>query len=164
MAELAPGDISVTGGPDADSVPGDPVRYTIAFGQHFAGRDVQLSVDADGLTDEPVDAWPELVSTGADDEPSTDAGGAGTGEEVELESELAGGEVPDPEVTARSEREKLDAEVEAEVEKINRPAQRPVPAVRRMMEKSGDLESLRGGLREKKTLDFLIQHARVSAS
>jgi hypothetical protein len=32
-----------------------------------------------------------------------------------------------------------------------------------MMEKSGDLDSLKGGLREKKTLDFLIQHARVHA-
>ena len=29
---------------------------------------------------------------------------------------------------------------------------------------SGDLENLRGGLREKKTLDFLIQHAKVSAN
>jgi hypothetical protein len=30
-----------------------------------------------------------------------------------------------------------------------------------MMEKSGDLEALRMGLRERKTLDFLIQHATV---
>jgi hypothetical protein len=51
--------------------------------------------------------------------------------------------------------------VEAEVEKIARASQRPAPAVRRMMEKSGDLEALRMGLRERKTLDFLIGHATV---
>jgi trigger factor len=54
-----------------------------------------------------------------------------------------------------------DDEVEAEVEKIARASQRPVPAVRRMMEKSGDLEALRMGLRERKALDFLIGHATV---
>jgi trigger factor len=54
-----------------------------------------------------------------------------------------------------------DDEVEAEVEQIARASQRPAPAVRRMMEKSGDLEALRMGLRERKTLDFLIQHATV---
>jgi len=54
-------------------------------------------------------------------------------------------------------------EVDIEIERFAQAAQRPVPAVRRMMEKSGDLESLRGGLREKKTLDFLVQHAKVSA-
>jgi trigger factor len=53
-----------------------------------------------------------------------------------------------------------DEEIDAEVERFAEAAQRPAPAVRRMMEKSGDLESLRGGLREKKTLDFLIQNAR----
>ncbi len=56
-----------------------------------------------------------------------------------------------------------DDEVEAEVEKIARASQRPAPAVRRMMEKSGDLEALRIGLRERKTLDFLIGHATVRA-
>lgn len=56
-----------------------------------------------------------------------------------------------------------DAEVEAEVERIARASQRPAPAVRRMMEKSGDLEALRLGLRERKTIDFLIQHATVHA-
>jgi trigger factor len=55
-----------------------------------------------------------------------------------------------------------DADVEAEVEKLARAAQRPAAAVRRMMEKSGDLESLRHGLRERKTLDLLIEHARVT--
>ena len=65
---------------------------------------------------------------------------------------------------AIADREELtvaDAELEAEVEKIAKASQRPVPAVRRMMEKSGDLEALRHGLRERKTLDFLIQHASI---
>ena len=56
-----------------------------------------------------------------------------------------------------------DAEVEAEVEKFARASQRPAPAVRRMMEKSGDLDALRHGLRERKTLDLLIEHTRVTA-
>jgi trigger factor len=56
-----------------------------------------------------------------------------------------------------------DAELDAEIERIARASQRPAPAVRRMMEKSGDLEALRQGLRERKTLDFLIQHASIHA-
>jgi trigger factor len=56
-----------------------------------------------------------------------------------------------------------EPEVDAEVEKIARASQRPTPAVRRMMEKSGDLETLRAGLRERKTLDFLIEHATIRA-
>ena len=52
-------------------------------------------------------------------------------------------------------------EVDAEIEKFARASQRPAPAVRRMMEKSGDLDALRHGLREKKTLDLLIEHARI---
>jgi trigger factor len=68
---------------------------------------------------------------------------------------------------AIAERESIvatDEEVEAEIEKFAQAAQRPAPAVRRMMEKSGELENLRGGLREKKTLDFLIEHATVRAN
>ena len=55
-----------------------------------------------------------------------------------------------------------DAEVDTEIEKFARASQRPAPAVRRMMEKSGDLDALRHGLREKKTLDLLIEHARIT--
>ena len=55
-----------------------------------------------------------------------------------------------------------DEEVDAEVEKFARASQRPAPAVRRMMEKSGDLDALRHGLRERKTLDLLIEHTRVT--
>ncbi len=56
-----------------------------------------------------------------------------------------------------------DGDVEAEVEKIARASQRPAPAVRRLMEKSGDLEALRFSLREARTLDFLIQQARIES-
>jgi hypothetical protein len=31
-----------------------------------------------------------------------------------------------------------------------------------MMEKSGDLDALRHGLRERKTLDLLVEHTRVT--
>jgi trigger factor len=55
-----------------------------------------------------------------------------------------------------------DADVDAEIERLARASQRPAPAVRRMMEKSGDLEALRHGLRERKTLDLLIEHALVT--
>jgi trigger factor len=65
---------------------------------------------------------------------------------------------------AIAEREGLsatDADVDAEVEKIAQATQRPAPAVRRMMEKSGDLEALRHGLRERMTLDVVVRHAVV---
>ena len=56
-----------------------------------------------------------------------------------------------------------DEQVDAEVERIAQASQRPAPAVRRMMEQSGDLDSLRYSLREAKTLDFLIERAQVTA-
>jgi trigger factor len=67
---------------------------------------------------------------------------------------------------AIAERESLtvsDADVDAEVERIANAAQRPVPAVRKMMERSGDLEAVRRGLRERTTLDLLVRHAGVRA-
>ena len=51
--------------------------------------------------------------------------------------------------------------MDAEVDKFAKASPRPAPAVRRMMEKSGDLDALRHGLREKRTLDMLIEHARI---
>ncbi len=54
-----------------------------------------------------------------------------------------------------------DQEVEAEVEKIAQASQRPAPAIRRLMERSGDLAALRVSLREARTLNFLIQYARI---
>jgi trigger factor len=66
---------------------------------------------------------------------------------------------------AIAEKEEItasDADVDTEVEKFAQASQRPAPAVRRMMEKSGDLDALQHGLRERKTLDLLIEHARVT--
>jgi trigger factor len=54
-----------------------------------------------------------------------------------------------------------EADLDAEVEKIAQASQRPTPAVRRMMEKSGDLDRLRLSLRERMTLDRLISQARI---
>jgi trigger factor len=67
---------------------------------------------------------------------------------------------------AVAERESVavtDGDVDAEVESIATASQRPTPAIRRMMEKSGDLEALRASLRERKTLELLIEAARVTA-
>lgn len=65
---------------------------------------------------------------------------------------------------AIAEQEELspsEDEVTLEVERIAKASQRPVPAVRRLMEKSGDLEALGFRLREAKVLDVLIQHVNV---
>jgi trigger factor len=65
---------------------------------------------------------------------------------------------------AIAEREALtpgEADVDAEVEKLAAASRRPAPAIRRMMEKSGDLDALRHGLRERQTLDFLIGQAKI---
>ena len=56
-----------------------------------------------------------------------------------------------------------DADVDAEVEKIAVANNRPVPAVRRVMQDSGDLEGLRHSLRETRTLQFLISKSTVAA-
>jgi trigger factor len=56
-----------------------------------------------------------------------------------------------------------EPEVDAEVEKIAQASQRPTPAVKRMMERSGDLEALRRGLRDRMTLDLLVAHAKITA-
>jgi trigger factor len=56
-----------------------------------------------------------------------------------------------------------EPDVDAEVERIAQATQRPTPAVRRMMEKSGDLERLRLSLREHMTLDLLIERATIHA-
>ena len=54
-----------------------------------------------------------------------------------------------------------EADVEAEIERLAAASRRPAPALRRMMEKGGELEALRAGLREHQTLDLLIRHAAV---
>ena len=55
-----------------------------------------------------------------------------------------------------------EPDVEAELEKLAQASQRPLPAIRRMMEKSGDLEALRHGLRDRLTLDMLVSHAKIT--
>ncbi|HEV2054864.1 MAG TPA: trigger factor [Methylomirabilota bacterium] len=55
-----------------------------------------------------------------------------------------------------------DADVDAEVEKIAVANNRPVPAVRRIMQDSGDLDGLRHSLRETRTLEFLISKSTVT--
>ena len=50
-----------------------------------------------------------------------------------------------------------DADVDAEVERLAEASQRPAPAVRRMLEQSGDLQGIRHTLGERKTVDFLIE-------
>jgi len=66
--------------------------------------------------------------------------------------------IADQEAIAPSE-----ADVDAEVEKLAQASQRPTPAVRRMMEKSGDLDGLRQGLRDRMTLELLVANANVNA-
>jgi trigger factor len=56
-----------------------------------------------------------------------------------------------------------DAEVDAEIERIAEANQRPAPAVRRMMEQEGDLDGLKFSMRERRTVDFLVQHAQVTS-
>jgi trigger factor len=56
-----------------------------------------------------------------------------------------------------------DTDVDAEVEKLAQASQRPTPALRRMMEKSGDLEGLRQGIRDRMTLELLVANAKVKA-
>ncbi len=68
-------------------------------------------------------------------------------------------------IEAIAEKEGLqpsEADVEAEVERLARSSQRPAPAVRSMLERSGDLERLRISLMEKRTLDFLIERATIA--
>ena len=57
-----------------------------------------------------------------------------------------------------------DADVEAEVERLAQASQRPAPAVRSMLERSGDLDSIQHTLRERRTLDFLIEKNQIQAA
>ncbi len=62
------------------------------------------------------------------------------------------------------EREGLtvsEEEVEAEVTRIAAEAARPLPAVRSLLEKGGDLTRIRQTLLDQKTFNFLVDHARV---
>ena len=66
-------------------------------------------------------------------------------------------------IAARESIAPADVDVDAELEKVAQASQRPLPAVRRMMEKSGDLEELRRGLRDRLTLELLVGHAKIRA-
>jgi trigger factor len=50
-----------------------------------------------------------------------------------------------------------DSDVDAEIERVAQASQRPAPAVRRMLEQSGDLEGIRHSLGERRTVEFLIE-------
>jgi trigger factor len=50
-----------------------------------------------------------------------------------------------------------DSDVDAEIERVAQASQRPAPAVRRMLEQSGDLEGIRHSLGERRTIEFLIE-------
>ncbi len=54
-----------------------------------------------------------------------------------------------------------EEEVEAEVARIAAEAARPLPVVRSLLEKGGDLTRIRQTLLDQKTLNFLVDHARV---
>jgi trigger factor len=65
---------------------------------------------------------------------------------------------------ALAEREGLNPtedDVDGEIARLAEVAQRPAPALRRMMDKSGDLDGLRTGLRERQAMDFLVRHATI---
>jgi hypothetical protein len=55
------------------------------------------------------------------------------------------------------------ADVDAEFDKYASASQRTATAVRSSMQKSCDLDAMRHWMRERKTMDMLIEHARVSA-
>lgn len=65
-------------------------------------------------------------------------------------------------IAAQEGLEAAPGDVDAEVERLAQASQRPAPAVRAMLEKSGDLDGLRITLTEKRTLDFLIERAAIT--
>jgi trigger factor len=70
-------------------------------------------------------------------------------------------------IEAIAEKEGLqagDGDVDAEVERLAQASQRPAPAVRRMLEQSGDLEGIRHTLGERKTVDFLIEKNQANTA
>ncbi len=65
------------------------------------------------------------------------------------------------EIARREGIEVLEPELEAEVTRIAERTKQPREKLRAHMEKEGDLSSLRGRLREEKTLDLLKANARI---
>jgi len=66
-------------------------------------------------------------------------------------------------IAAQEHLEPTDADVDAEIERIAQASRRPPPAVRAMLEQNGDLDRIRIGLAEKRTLDFLIERASIAS-
>ncbi|MGH7264260.1 MAG: trigger factor [Candidatus Rokuibacteriota bacterium] len=64
-------------------------------------------------------------------------------------------------IAASEEITVSDAEVDAEVGRLARESGRAPQAVRALLQRSGDLEGLRAGLREKRVLALLLEHADV---
>ena len=56
-----------------------------------------------------------------------------------------------------------EEEVNARVEEIAKASQRPVAAIRGLLEKNGGLDALRDSIRETRVVDFLIQRNRVES-
>jgi trigger factor len=67
-------------------------------------------------------------------------------------------------IAAKEGLDATDADVDAEVERLAQAGQRPVPAVRRMLEQSGELEGIRHSLSERRTVDFLIEKNRANTA
>jgi trigger factor len=65
------------------------------------------------------------------------------------------------EIARREGIEVLEPELESEVTRIAERTKQPREKLRAHMEKEGDLSSLRGRLREEKTLDLLKANARI---
>jgi trigger factor len=68
-------------------------------------------------------------------------------------------------IEAVAQKEGLDpsaADLDAEVERLARASQRPAPALRRVLEQNGELERIRLALRDRRTLDFLVEKNPVT--
>jgi trigger factor len=65
-------------------------------------------------------------------------------------------------IAAKEGLESSESDVDAEVERLAQSSQRPVAAVRSMLDRDGDLDRLRVSLMEKRTLDFLIERATIT--
>jgi trigger factor len=64
-------------------------------------------------------------------------------------------------IARREGIEVMDAEVDAEVARVAQRMNKSTEAMRRQMEKEGDIDSLRARIREEKTLDLLKANARL---
>jgi trigger factor len=64
-------------------------------------------------------------------------------------------------IARREGIEVMDAEVDAEVARFAQRMNKSTEAMRRQMEKEGDIDSLRARIREEKTLDLLKANARL---